>query len=59
MNLFECTCNNCEARFITALESSEESCSCPSCESENVSREEINPEEFGCGGGCSSCSGCH
>ena len=55
MKVYDCKCNDCKAEFQAVLESSEEKVQCPSCESLNVVMTEA---EIGCGGGCSSCSGC-
>ena len=59
MNLFECKCNGCNARFITALNDENEKSECPACNSDDLVKKSIDSEEFGCGDGCSSCGGCH
>lgn len=58
MNLFECKCNKCEARFITDIENDNEKCECPACNCEDVTKTAIDSPESGCGGGCSDCGSC-
>lgn len=57
MKIYDCKCSDCGAEFQAVMADEKDKVKCPSCESENIEMKE-SEMELGCGGGCSSCSGC-
>ena len=58
MKIFDCKCADCQAEFQAVLEGDDDKVKCPACNSEKIEMTE-SEMQFGCGGGCSSCGGCH
>ena len=57
MKIYDCKCEDCKAEFQAVLEGEADTVECPSCSSSKVKMTETDMT-LGCGGGCSSCSGC-
>jgi predicted RNA-binding Zn-ribbon protein involved in translation (DUF1610 family) len=56
--IYSCKCKGCKAEFQAILEEENEVFDCPACEGKDIERTKLDME-LGCGGGCSSCGGCH